>query len=142
MKSLYAKITAFLLMAGLLSACGARAAATSPSTTQAATGPTTDAQLLAQTSGVSFTKDILPILQSRCVNCHGGERVSNGLSMKTYTDLMSGSQNGPVVTPGNAADSTMIQMIAEQKMPKNGPKLTPSQVQTITDWVNQGALNN
>jgi len=33
-------------------------------------------------------------------------------------------------------------MVTTQKMPKRGPKLTPDQVQLITDWVNQGALDN
>ena len=135
MKSLYAKIAALILMAGFLSACGTQSAS-QPS------GPTSVAQPVAQASAISFTKDVLPILQGRCENCHGGQRVSKGLSLKTYTDLMSGSENGPVVTPGNAPNSLMIQMIAEQKMPKNGPKLTPPQVQAITDWINQGALNN
>jgi hypothetical protein len=36
----------------------------------------------------------------------------------------------------------MAEMIVSQKMPKRGPKLTPPQVQTIIDWINQGALNN
>ncbi len=137
MKSLYGKVAALILLAGMLSACGTQAAGTSTSQpTEAA------AQPVAQNTAISFTKDILPILQSRCVNCHGGERVSKGLTLNTYNDLMTGSENGPVVTPGKAADSLMIQMITEQKMPKNGPKLTSSQLQTITDWVNQGALNN
>ena len=55
---------------------------------------------------------------------------------------MAGSENGPVVTAGNAADSKLVELIVNQKMPKRGPKLTPPQVQLITEWVNQGALNN
>ena len=55
---------------------------------------------------------------------------------------MAGSENGQVVTPGNAADSKLVDLIVSQKMPKRGPKLTPPQVQLITDWVNQGALDN
>ena len=137
MKSLYGKITAFILLAGVLSACVPQAADTSASQpTDAA------AQPVAQNTTISFTKDVLPILQSRCVNCHGGERVSKGLNLKTYNDLMTGSENGPVVTAGKAPDSLLVEMIVSQKMPKNGPKLTSQQVQLITEWVNQGALNN
>jgi hypothetical protein len=55
---------------------------------------------------------------------------------------MAGSDNGPVIAPGDAANSLLVEMVATQKMPKRGPKLTPPQVQLITDWVNQGALDN
>jgi hypothetical protein len=55
---------------------------------------------------------------------------------------MAGSENGPIVTAGTAADSQLVQMIVSQKMPKRGPALTPPQAQVITNWVNQGALNN
>ena len=161
MKSLYAKIAAFTLLAGLLSACGGQASSSptseptkAASSVQAAPAVTdaavaTQAPVATQPAGqssqaatVSFTNDILPILQSRCVNCHGGNRTEKGLNITTYKDLMSGSENGPVVTPGNAADSLLVQMIVDQKMPKRGPKLTPAQLQLITDWVNQGAQNN
>lgn len=91
---------------------------------------------------VSFASDIMPILQSRCVNCHGGEKVSDGLDVKTYASLMSGSENGPIISAGDAENSLMAELVVSQKMPKRGPKLTPPQVQLIIDWINQGALNN
>lgn len=62
--------------------------------------------------------------------------------MLTYDDLMAGGKDGQVVLPGDAANSLLVQLITELKMPKRGPKLTPVQIQAITDWVNQGALNN
>jgi uncharacterized membrane protein len=140
MKSRYLKITIFVLMIGLLSACGSQSANTPTSPSQA-TQPAAQSQN-AQAGTVSFAHDILPILQSRCVNCHGQERVEKNLNLKTYTDMMQGSENGPVITPGNAADSKLVEMIVNQKMPKRGPKLTPPQVQLFTEWVNQGAPNN
>jgi mono/diheme cytochrome c family protein len=169
MKSVYVKIALFVLIAGSLTACAGQAtntpaavsqpteafapALSSPSGAQAATDPpvSTDTstpatvpatQPAAQGATVSFAHDVLPILESRCGNCHGGERTEKGLNLKTYTDMMQGSENGPVVTAGNAADSKLIELILNQKMPKRGPKLTPPQVELITNWVNQGALNN
>jgi uncharacterized membrane protein len=174
MKSTYVKIAIFVLIVGLLTACGAQATNTpassptepvaldisSPLGTQAPTNPPlstdtaapTDAtvatepavatQPAAQGATVSFAHDVLPVIESRCTNCHGGERTEKGLNLKTYADMMQGSENGPVVTVGNAADSKLVDLIVTQKMPKRGPKLTPPQVQLITDWVNQGALNN
>jgi uncharacterized membrane protein len=101
-----------------------------------AAAPHTDAR------DVSYSKDVQPILESRCGKCHMGEHVSEGLDMNSYETLMAGSQNGPVIVPGNASDSPLVQKVAEGKMPKRGPKLTPAQIQTITDWINAGALSN
>ncbi|HEX5809988.1 MAG TPA: hypothetical protein VFY25_15070, partial [Anaerolineales bacterium] len=60
----------------------------------------------------------------------------------THAELMAGSDNGAVIIPGDAANSLLVELVATQKMPKRGPKLTPPQVQLITDWVNQGAPDN
>jgi ABC-type transport system substrate-binding protein len=104
--------------------------------------PQQDPQTDALAAGVSFASDVMPILQSRCFNCHGGERVEEDLQVGSYEELMAGSKNGPVIVPGDAANSLLVELIATQKMPKRGPKLTPPQVQLITEWINSGALNN
>jgi mono/diheme cytochrome c family protein len=172
MKSMCVKIAAFVLIVGLLSACGALAADTptstlppteefipttemptdtppstdtaAPTDTAQATEPvaTQPAAQGAQDATVSFATDILPILESRCLGCHGGDRTEEGLVLRTHADLMAGSDNGPVVIPGDATNSLLVELVTTQKMPKRGPKLTPPQVQLITDWVSQGALNN
>ena len=167
MKSTYVKIVLVVLIVGLLSACGAQSPDTpSPSPTEtvvAATEAPTDLPPSTDTAApteppaateapatepvaggatVSFANDILPILESRCIGCHGGERTQEGLVLRTQADIMAGSDNGPVVLPCDAANSLLVELVTTQKMPKRGPKLTPPQVQLITDWVNQGALDN
>jgi cytochrome c5 len=149
-----------LLTVALLSACGGQAApaVSEAAPTQAAVQPTdisstepaptaapTDAAVTEQSAApanVSFANDIMPILESRCINCHGGDRTQKGLDMKTYESLMAGSENGPVIAPGDAGNSLLVDQLVQGKMPKRGPKLTPDQVQLITDWVNAGAQNN
>lgn len=114
-------------------------------TEMAASAPTeapTEAPAQAAGATVSFANDVMPIIQSRCINCHGGERVEKGLNLSSYADLMAGSENGPVVEPGDPANSLLVKLVANQKMPKRGPKLTPPQVQIISDWVAAGAPNN
>ncbi|MBN2045677.1 MAG: hypothetical protein JW757_11695 [Anaerolineales bacterium] len=93
-------------------------------------------------SEVSFAADVLPILDSRCLNCHGGERVEGDFVLSTYAELMDGGESGPAVIPGDADSSYLAELILAQEMPKRGPKLTPVQTQTIIDWINQGAPNN
>ena len=169
MKSTYLKIALFVFIVGLLAACGAQPATTPaspPTETSAATEaptddpPATDTVAPTETAAateapatqaagqnpegatVSFANDIVPIFESRCINCHGGQRTQEGLDLKTLASVMAGSNNGPVVSPSDAANSLLVEMVATQKMPKRGPKLTPPQIQLITDWINQGALDN
>ena len=166
MKSAYATLVIALLIVGLLSACGAPAtespsptslsqpteisaaptqAMTEGSTPSHTTVPPTEipaTQASVQGDAVSFANDVLPIFESRCKNCHGGNRSEEGLDLLSYADLMNGSKNGPVVLPGKANNSLLIELLVNQKMPKRGPKLTPSQIQPIIDWINQGALEN
>jgi hypothetical protein len=157
------RLITILLIAGLISACGSQAteapastlteefvpAAEAPTSLPSATAIPTDTAVPteepATTSGseISFANDIIPIIQSRCVTCHGGDRgTEEGLDMTTYINIMAGSDNGPVVLAGDAGGSLLVEMLVQNKMPKRGPKLAPPQVQLIIDWVNQGALNN
>jgi mono/diheme cytochrome c family protein len=91
---------------------------------------------------VSFSNNIMPIFENRCIDCHGGRRTREGLDMKTYESLMNGSNNGPVVAPGDADASLLVELIVSGDMPNRGPKVTPAELQLIIEWVNQGALNN
>jgi mono/diheme cytochrome c family protein len=91
---------------------------------------------------ISYTKDIQPIFQSRCASCHIGKAKSAGLNLGSYKSLMAGSEDGPVIVPRDAGQSYLVEKITAGEMPKRGPKLTPAQIQLITDWVNAGSQNN
>lgn len=149
------------LLIFILTACGASSTPVLPTETSApASLPTdtlvptveliptsapTDAPAATDTPAavtVSFANDVMPILQSRCINCHGGQDTKEGLSFASYETLMAGSQNGPVIVPSDPTNSLLIQLIQEGKMPKRGPKLTPDQLQILIDWILAGALNN
>lgn len=147
----------FAVLAVLLTACGAPASEAAPTATSAPVilptdtlAPTAEAlpsdtpapSETPASAAVSFTNDVMPILQSRCFNCHGGRDTKEGLSFASYETLLAGSDNGAVVIPGDATASLIIQQLLEGKMPKRGPKLTPEQVQILIDWITAGALNN
>jgi mono/diheme cytochrome c family protein len=152
-----------ILLTLFISACGtatpqatpepATATATllSPTNTQAPStetavpatdAPATATEIPAANDGVSFASDVLPIFQATCIKCHGGDEIKEGLNLTTYDGVIAGSFNGPVIHPGDSNDSYLVRQIIDGEMPKRGPKLTDEQIQTITDWVNQGALNN
>ncbi len=131
-------LASLALLAGaavVLAACSGPAQGNQAPTTAAGSGGSSAAI-------VSFAKDVEPIFQSRCISCHGGQQTQRGLDLSSYTSVMAGSVNGAVILPGNPASSTLIQMVDQGKMPKRGPLLQPGQLQTLTDWVKNGAPNN
>jgi len=99
-------------------------------------------------ANVSFKEHVLPILEQHCVQCHGGEkpeggqRVEEGLILKTYDDIMAGSWNGSVIEPGDVAGSYLIEQIVTGRMPKEGEDLSPAEIEIITAWVEAGAPDN
>jgi hypothetical protein len=91
---------------------------------------------------ISFVNDVLPIFQSRCIVCHGGERRVFDLDLTSYSGLIAGTDRGPIIVPGDAANSLLVELVLAGLMPKRAPKLIPAQVQTLIEWINQGALDN
>jgi len=96
-------------------------------------------------AAVSFSTTILPRFQSSCVGCHGG---TNNLFLDSYAGLMAGtSRNGPVVTPGNGEGSLLVRVlrgtaVGIPRMPQGGPFLSSGEIDNISLWITQGALNN
>jgi hypothetical protein len=99
-------------------------------------------------ANVSFNNNVLPIFEQHCIKCHGGEqpeggiRMEEGLKLTSYADVLAGSWNGSVIEPGNVEDSYLIEQVVSGRMPKEGPLLTPAEIEIITAWVEAGAPNN
>lgn len=91
---------------------------------------------------VSFQAHVLPIFEQSCIQCHGGERTEEGLILNTHEDIMAGSWNGSVIEPGDVESSYLIEQVVTGRMPKDGPRLTPAEVEIITAWVEAGAPDN
>ena len=126
----------------VLSACGSPTTAGSTlEESMSANSPTAEVQV-APAASLSYSKDVYPIFEASCVKCHGVEKVSRGLDLTSYEKTMTGSVKGPVVLPGDAENSLLVKLTVEGKMPKQGAKLTPEQVEIVRNWVNQGAPNN
>jgi hypothetical protein len=92
--------------------------------------------------GTSFSGDVLPVLTSRCDRCHGGNRIEAGLDLLSYAGVMAGSEDGPVVIPGDSANSSLVQVIISGEMPRRAPRLPDSEIETVANWVDEGALDN
>jgi hypothetical protein len=99
---------------------------------------------------ISFTDDVFPIIELRCLECHqpGGQGYENsGLDLSSYEGLMHGTKFGPIVVPGDALTSNFIVLVEgraspEIQMPHNKKKLTSPEISILRRWVNQGAKDN
>jgi len=89
---------------------------------------------------LTFEKDVRPILKAQCFHCHGeaGE-TKGGMDARLARFLFKGGKSGPAVVPGDAAGSHLVQLIKSGEMPEGTGKLTTRQVETIEQWVAQGA---
>lgn len=88
---------------------------------------------------VSFGQDVLPIFQTYCTSCHGNQA---GLSLETYANVITGSNHGAVITPGDPQRSKLIRVVSSGYMPYGGPPLSQEQTQVLVNWVGSGALDN
>jgi mono/diheme cytochrome c family protein len=90
----------------------------------------------------SFNSDVLPIFEDNCAVCHG---TMGGWNASTFIDVMTTGIHAPVVEPGDADNSLLVQKLLGTQtngssMPPLG-KLSESQIQVIIDWINAGALD-
>ncbi len=90
---------------------------------------------------ISFTKDVLPIFQKRCQNCHGvGDR--GGLKLDTLDNVLQGGAKGEIIIRGNPDQSSLMQYLdgrRKPQMPVGGTPLTRTERAVIGAWIQQGA---
>ena len=91
---------------------------------------------------VDFARDIRPILEANCNECHGVDQSMNGLRLDTREAALKGGQSGPAILPGDGSSSLLYRKILGDApgspMPLTG-KLPPDQVEMIRTWLDQGA---
>jgi hypothetical protein len=83
----------------------------------------------------TFVNYVAGLLAARCTGCHG-ELATGGLNMLTYTGLMKGGVNGPVIVPGDAASSSLYQI---QSAGGHFANLSPEELDVIEQWIEAGA---
>lgn len=85
---------------------------------------------------LTYTEAIKPLFDGRCSSCHGTAAIE-GLDLTTYAGAMAGSNNGPVINPGDPEGSLLVQKQTDT-MPHFG-QLTKEELQLVIDWIEAGA---
>ncbi len=95
----------------------------------------------AQTPGVSFERDVKPVLEARCLKCHGAKMQLGKLDLRTRESAVAGGAHGPALVPGDAPASRLYRHVAglEKPLMPMGGKLAASEVAVLRDWLAQGA---
>ena len=112
--------------------------------TFAGVAPVTAAETTARFSDrqqAFFENRIRPLLANRCQNCHGPNKRESGFRVDTRGALLSGGDSGPAIVPGKPAESLLLDVVnyrGDIKMPPD-KKLSPEEIATLTEWVQQGA---
>ncbi|RUL87506.1 PSD1 and planctomycete cytochrome C domain-containing protein [Tautonia sociabilis] len=84
-----------------------------------------------------FESEILPILQARCVRCHGGEATKAGLDLSSIESLLAGGEAGePGFVAGDPDASLLVDVIESGLMPPDpeGP-LPEEEAGRIRAWI-------
>ncbi len=94
---------------------------------------------------VDFTRDVQPILASRCYECHSEKKSKSGLRLDDKARALLGGDSGkPVFVPGKSPESQIILRVAglvkpDEVMPARGERLTTQQISLLEAWIDQGA---
>lgn len=101
--------------------------------------PVAEAEVPADAEGmtgeVSFSADVWPIIEKYALNAHGGK---GGVFLESYDDIMK------QVVPGDPASSMLYKVLTGNGAPQMPPgnPLPDELIQTIYNWIEQGAKNN
>ncbi len=93
---------------------------------------------------VSFSRDIRPILNQNCVQCHGGVRQKNGVSFIFREEALGVGKSGHrTIVPGKPDESELIARLTskdpEERMPYHAAPLPPQQIALLRQWIKEGA---
>ena len=97
---------------------------------------------VAQELGPSLTFDnVYPAILLRCTRCHGARLQEAELDLRTRESMLRGGRSGPVMVPGAANRSLIIQKLRAGKMPPpkrlveaSVTEISETEVSRISQW--------
>ena len=103
-------------------------------------------------AAVDFEKQVLPIIDAKCMDCHKAPYEDNGRLKKPKAELrldaawaiLHGSENGKVLKPGDSKGSYLYEVTTlpeddDMFMPPKGDPLTAEEKKLLKEWIDEGA---
>lgn len=98
------------------------------------------------TAGVDYKKDIKPIFEKRCVECHSMKMKKPKGGYKFDDDSSIKNEIGPsfLIRPGDAGNSDLMGMVTRANKdhpmpPDKGDALNAREIKLLRDWIDSGA---
>lgn len=93
---------------------------------------------------IDFNVDVKPILNAKCISCHGGVKQQGGFSVLFRDEALAATKSGkPAIVPGHPEESEFIRRLKsddpEERMPYKHPALKANEIDILSTWVKQGA---
>ncbi len=93
---------------------------------------------------ISFNRDVRPILNGKCLRCHGGVKANGEFSLLFEEDAFSKTQSGKqAIVRGNHEKSELYRRLVsknpEIRMPNESPELSQEEIDILAKWIDQGA---
>lgn len=93
---------------------------------------------------VDFNKEILPILQKHCIECHGPDVQESQLRLDSMLFAFRGGSSGePIVTPGESGRSHLIERLTSRdpklRMPPEGEPVDSLAIDQLRGWIDNEA---
>ncbi|MGZ0174845.1 MAG: DUF1553 domain-containing protein, partial [Planctomycetales bacterium] len=97
----------------------------------------------ADESVVDFTKDIEPIIQAHCIDCHGPDEQESQFRLDRLANMLFGGNSGePAIVPGKPNESFVLKLIQHKEPGKEMPpdaSLSKREIELIEQWIVDGA---
>lgn len=84
---------------------------------------------------VSFSEQVVPILESHCEGCHNTSSSSGSVVLDNYNDIVGVAENGELLCSIEHGTTC-------SPMPKNAARLDNCSIATIAAWIDEGLLQN
>ncbi len=90
---------------------------------------------------VSYSKEVQPLLEKHCYQCHGGKDTLSELDLTSAAGINKGGLKGVAITAGKPGQSSLYQHVAGLKAPQMplGSKLDDASIELLKVWIAEGA---
>lgn len=106
-------------------------------------GPRVPVQAQTESPDSHFEKAVVPLLISRCLECHNASEQSGGLSLESFAELVQGGDSGSAIDSNDATKSLLWERVSAGEMPppRQGlsQELPVEEKEILTEWLTAGA---